>query len=88
MLIYNSEWKVNKDASYVYKEGDASAVCTIHTANSTEPSEGPTEPTGPSTPTEPPAPTEPATQPPAPTEPSAAAPPDMTEWFERRRIGL
>ena len=84
MLIFNPKWKVNKDAPYVYKEDDASAVCTIHTASSTEgPTEETTEPT-----TAGPQPTEPTPEPPAPTEPSAAAPPDITEWFERRRIDL
>ena len=84
MLIFNPKWKVNRDAPYVYKEDDASAVCTIHTAS---PTEGPTEETT-EPPTAGPQPTEPSPEPPAPTEPSAAAPPDITEWFERRRIDL
>ena len=74
MLIYNSKWKVNKDAPYVYKEDDPNAVCTLHTPDTTEGTEPSTEPPKPTevpvptepTPTEPPTtPTEPPTTPPA-----------------------
>ena len=93
MLIYNSKWKVNKDAPYVYKEDDPNAVCTLHTPDTTEGTEPSTEPPKPTevpvptepTPTEPPTPpTEPPTTPPAsvPTEAPAAE----TQWFERQRI--
>ena len=38
--------------------------------------------------TEAPAATVPVAPAPAPTEPSAAAPPDITQWFEQREIDL
>ena len=62
-LIYNKNWKVNKDADFVYNPEDKEQVCTIHTAESvkpTEPTEGPTDPTLPTEPTEPTAPENPA----------------------------
>ena len=63
-LIYNKNWKVNKDADFVYNPEDKEQVCTIHTAESvkpTEPTEGPTDPTLPTEPTEPTESTEPPT---------------------------
>lgn len=88
-LIYNKDWKVNKDAPYVYKEDDPDAVCSIHGPDSTEntePTEKPTEPkpTDPK-PTEPkptePKPTEPTTPPTEPptTPPTEAPAPAPTE---------
>ena len=71
-LIFNKDWKVNKDAPYVYNEKDPNAVCTLHTKESVQPTE-------PSEPTEPPTPIE-------PTEPHAALPPEEDPWYGRRRI--
>ena len=85
-LIYDPDWKVNKDADYVYNKDDPSQICSIHTADSTASTE-PSEPTEPTSDVNPPAPTEPATQPPS-SEPTAAAPPEVTQWFEQRRIDL
>ena len=78
MLIFNKDWKVNKDAPYVYNEKDTDAVCTLHTKDSLQPTE-PSEPTEPADPTEPPAPIE-------PTEPHAILPPEEDPWYGRRRI--
>ena len=55
-LIYNEDWKVNKDADFVYNEKDEDAVCKLHTEENTKP----TVPTLPTLPTEPTEPTEPS----------------------------
>lgn len=82
-LIFNKDWKVNKDAPYVYNEKDTDAVCTLHTKDNVHPSVDPTEP---SEPTEPPQPTDPTT-PAEPTDPPAAAlPSEEDPWYGRRRI--
>ncbi len=50
MLIYNEDWKVNKDEDYVYNPEDKEAVCSLHTSHNikpTKPSGEPTEPTEP-----------------------------------------
>lgn len=82
MLIYNKNWKVNKDESYVYNENDKDAFCTVHKEKPTEP---PTEPT--KKPTEKPEPTEPTKKPtekPESTEPTkkpteSTEPPETTK---------
>ena len=51
-LIYNEDWKVNKDADFVYNEKDEDAVCKLHTEENTKPTV-PTLPTEPTEPTEP-----------------------------------
>ncbi len=84
MLIFNKDWKVNKDAPYVYNEKDTDAVCTLHTKESLQPTE-PSEPTDPTDPTEPADPTEPPA-PIEPTEPHAILPPEEDPWYGRRRI--
>ena len=82
MLVYNKDWKVNKDAPYVYNEEKAE-VCTLHGPGSIQP---PEEETLPPEPTEPETPADPFTPPPA-ADPSVALPPEATEWYERRKIG-
>ena len=54
-LIYNEDWKVNKDADFVYNPEDEDAVCKLHTKDNTKPSEPskPTDPTEPTTPVTP-----------------------------------
>lgn len=84
MLIFNNDWKVNRDAPYVYNEKDTDAVCTLHTKESLQPTE-PSEPTDPTDPTEPADPTEPPA-PIEPTEPHAILPPEEDPWYGRRRI--
>ena len=91
MLIFNKDWKVNKDEPYVYNEKDEGSFCTLHTADSTRPStEDPTdpstEPTAPTEPTEPTDTTEPTEAPQPSTDPAAALPPDEAPWYARRRI--
>lgn len=77
MLIFNEEWRVHKDEPYVYNEKNKDSFCTIHTKDSTKPTEPPTESQGPTEPTEP---TE------APTPPDVSLPWDEGEWYERRKI--
>ncbi len=87
-LIFNPDWSVNKDASFVYHPDDPGEVCTLHTAESVTPDPtDPTNPTDPSIPTEPPTPTDPATEPPAPTDPAASIVPGEDDWYRRRKIG-
>lgn len=74
-LIYDEDWKVNKDADFVYNPDDPTQICTLHTADSVVP----TDPTIPSSDDEPPI---------EPTEPAVSLPPDETEWYQRRKIGL
>lgn len=90
MLIYDEDWKVNKDEKYVFNPDDYE-TCNVHTeeASSEPPDDGhegipePTE-TVPPEPIEPPAPTEPPV-PPEPAEPELSMPPD-DEWYAYRDI--
>ena len=52
-LIYNEEWKVNKDEYFVYNPEKEGTVCTVHTPESLMPTEPPTESTTTPEPTEP-----------------------------------
>ncbi len=94
MLVFNEDWKVNKEEEYVYNP-EKVETCTLHTEEqesteeSTDPSDSsdssesteptePTEPTESTEPTEPPEPTE-------STEPELAEPP-KDEWYSFRDI--
>ena len=50
MLLYNKDWKVEKDKEHVYNPEDEEQVCHVHTKDNTKPTEPtePTEPIGPS----------------------------------------
>ncbi len=52
MLIYNEDWKVNKEEDYVYNPEDKEAVCTVHNEKNVKPTEPPTEPSEPTEPTD------------------------------------
>lgn len=80
MLIYNEDWKVNKDADFVYNKDDDSRICDVHTEESTRPTEPPTESGGGIEPTEPTESTEPSQQSPASE--------DVPSPSMRRRYGL
>lgn len=81
MLLYNEDWKVNKDKEYVYDPEEAE-TCDLH-AEPPEPTE-PLNPTESTEPTEPPTPTEPT----EPTEPIESDPAAITEdeWYDFRKI--
>lgn len=99
MLIYNEDWKVNKDKEWVYNEEDEEAFCHIHTEESTKPTEPSTDPTDSSSTTESTEPTEPTVEPTEPTEDTQggvtdpntgleALPPEEDPWYEYRNIKL
>ena len=84
MLLFDENWKVNKDKEYVFNPEDYEE-CDVHTEEETSEEttgsegDGPgPEPLEPLEPTEPPAPPEPA-------EPELSLPPD-DEWYAYRDI--
>ena len=99
-VLFNKDWKVNKDAEYVFDPEKEEMFCDLHktledvTPSTTDPSES-TDPSNPDGSTGPSEPTE-STTPPDPTEPPPestqtpesvdALPPEDTQWYERRKI--
>ncbi|MDR0889049.1 MAG: transglycosylase domain-containing protein [Oscillospiraceae bacterium] len=86
MLLFNEDWKVNRDKDFVIKPEQLEILCDLHTEEepNTDPTEESTNPTEEST-----DPTEESTEPTEPTIP--IIPPDqneITDWYGHRRIEI